>query len=232
MSQEDKNILNCPICEGECHSQGKKTGHWKIICKDCGLTSPDTYYNENAAIKYWNSRPDLKGEEMQREKKIELGKTIHKHFPYAISSLKSDQSCVDVANIALNKIEDIRVKSERIDPDKEKKADEIAKSKGLVQEPRESLKIFQKEIDAPVWVKANLDPHQPTPNCSICQWRRKTDKTNIPHFEELSEVLSNIGVCIAQGDRYIKSVYGNKICKRLYQETESVTKQIPTNEAK
>jgi len=75
------------------------------------------------------------------------------------------------------------------------------------------------------FVKSRIDPenkglyHQvldriprPTPNCSICQWEG-IEKALFPCFN----------ICLAQGDRYIKRVYGNKICKRLFQEIKPVT---------
>ena len=151
-----KKIIDCPICGGQCRSQGKTTGHWKIVCRDCGLMSPDSYYNENGAIKYWNSRCNLKSDPGGIKKGIELVKVTE-----------------------------------------------------------EDSEVVKKWANSPRQI-----PTLSTPNCSICEWRNLEEPFK-PVFGPPNPPKNN---CTAQGDRYIKNVYGNKICKRLFKKIESVTK--------
>jgi len=69
-------------------------------------------------------------------------------------------------------------------------------------------------------IDANLTPH-PTPNCSICQW--KVTGELIPAI--VGRSIRESSQCSAQGDRYIKRMYGNKICKRLFQTEKSPIKE-------
>jgi len=161
---------------------------------------------------------------MNREQKIELGGAI-------ISSKQMmkvrhpDNSCIFIANIALNKIEDIRVKADPggikkgIDPSVVSEEEKHFKAMGEAtrQWVEEGNKLARARKSAET-VKLNLPP-RPPPNCSICQWRELEPQLKVligpPHIPK--------NKCTAQGDRYIKNVYGNKICKRLFQESEPVT---------
>lgn len=180
-----------------------------------------------------------KGESgMNDKQKIELGEKIIKT---AMSELGFCEATPDnfivIADIALNKIHeledpepnpnvkraDVGLNHERpIDPDKQKKADEIAEKLGLKETPLEGFEKMQKMFESD-----KVSP-RPTPNCSICQWR-SLEAPPFTMFKGHTKHPQHY-VCDAQGERYIKNVYGNKLCKRLFQ-TEPTAGPLPTDEA-
>lgn len=90
---------------------------------------------------------------------------------------------------------------------------------------KQAFKDFTTETKE--FLKSRVEPNmnefiegRVTPNCTICQWKKLEEiKKNL-----FSMPITPENICTAQGDRYIKSVYGNKICKRLFSE-------LPTNKS-
>lgn len=69
----------------------------------------------------------------------------------------------------------------------------------------EKIHIFESKKDMEEFIERRVAPNLTTPNCAICQWKDQ---------EKYKTEYS----CGGQGMRKLTSVYGNKICKRLFKE--------------
>lgn len=96
-----------------------------------------------------------------------------------------------------------------VDKEKEKAAKEVFAKTG----------IFPTQISAREFSKRRIEPTfkpdkilRPTPNCAICQWKSRQDGWK----DLLGREQKGQPCCTAQGNRRLTSIYGNKICKRLF----------------
>jgi len=171
-------------------------------------------------------------DKIDKHQKVELGELIIKELwldTNRINSYQYKELCLVIANTVLDKIHELRNKtwleditsqpSPNIEPEKEKQADETPLEKANKAIDFESMELKRKASIALLEIGVEKESPRPTPNCSICQWNKR-EPARKPIMGPPQPPKNQ---CSAQGDRYITNVYGNKICKRLFVESEPPT---------
>lgn len=137
----------------------------------------------------------------QKTTAYEITKIMDKVTQYVLDGIEKD--------FQKPHLEGINIPAPPDPPPKRKICEDILTPGPAAKKAMEKIHIFESKKDMEEFIERRVAPNLTTPNCAICRWKDQ---------EKYKTEYS----CGGQGMRKLTSVYGNKICKRLFEPADTI----------